>query len=75
MTCNEAKVTQIRSASYVHRKATFDAWQVNAGMLVDSNSVPDDSQGTFLECPRASDQLQVEKRFLNNPLQRYGQLD
>lgn len=41
-------------------------------MLVDSNSIPDDPQGTFLESPRASDQLQVDKRFLNNPSRDWG---
>lgn len=41
-------------------------------MLMDSNAVPDDPQGTFLESSRASDQLQVEKRFLKNPSRDLG---
>ena len=41
-------------------------------MLVDSNSISDDPQGTFLESPRASNQLQIEKVFLNTPLQAWG---
>lgn len=41
-------------------------------MLMDSNSVPDDPQGTFLKSPRASNQLQAEKRFLSNSLQSLG---
>lgn len=41
-------------------------------MLMDSDSIPDDPQGTFLESPRASNQLQAEKRFLKNYLQSLG---
>lgn len=41
-------------------------------MLMDSNSVPDDPQGTFFESPRASDQLQIEKRFFKNPSREHA---
>lgn len=36
---------------------TFDPWQVNAGVLMDSDTIPDDPEGALLECSRAGDQL------------------
>ena len=36
---------------------TFDAGQVYAGVLVNTNTVPDDSQTAFLERPGASHKL------------------
>lgn len=46
---------------------TFDARQINCGMLMDTNAVAYDAQRAFLVGTRTGNKLQVEERSLAEP--------
>lgn len=40
---------------------TFNSWQVDAGVLMDANAIPDDPQRSLFEGPGAGDQLEEKQ--------------